>query len=266
MNLSVASWQLLCARIKTNLSGAEVESFRDALRIYTTRERVNQHNFEHLNSLQKPCLVVRASNTGRNADKQPFDKAGCLSNRFHVCIGSRAMLTDNLWAAVGLCNGSQGTVHEISWAPGADWREESPLVIMVAFDGYGGPVAYSGTDDGHQVVPIFRITREFVVGTENCTRTQFPLVTAYAITVHKSQSITKTQIATDISSRDFQPGLSYVAVSRVTSLKGLLFEAPFDRNNLSKPEGTPGMMMRLRDQDRRRTQLLLPCNSGISAR
>jgi hypothetical protein len=48
---------------------------------------------------------------------------------------------------------------------------------MVAFDGYNGPVVYLRTDDGRQVVPIFRTTREFVVGTENCTRTQFPLVT-----------------------------------------------------------------------------------------
>jgi hypothetical protein len=42
----------------------------------------------------------------------------------------------------------------------------------------------------------------------------------------------------DILSREFQTGLSYVAVSRVTSLKGLLFEAPFDRNNLCKTERT----------------------------
>jgi hypothetical protein len=62
-------------------------------------------NFEHLDSLQKPCLVVYASNTGRNADKQSFDKAGNLSNRFHICIGSRVMLTENIWPAAGLCNG-----------------------------------------------------------------------------------------------------------------------------------------------------------------
>ena len=102
-------------------------------------------------------------------------------------------------------------LHSSSWSP---------------FDGYEGPVAYSRTDDGRQVVPIFRITREFVVGAENCTRTQFPLVTAYAITVHKSQSITKTQIATDISSRDFPPGLSYVAVSRVIALRGFYSRLP----------------------------------------
>jgi hypothetical protein len=259
VKLSVSSWQLLCTRIQTKLSRAEIDSFRDALRVYTTHERVDGHNFEHLDLLQKPCRVVLASNTGRNAEKQPFDKAGCLPNRLHICIGARVMLTENLWPAIGLCNGSLGTVHSIAWAPGADWREEPPMVIMVAFDGYNGPVSYLRTDDGRPVVPILRITREFVVGTENCSRTQFPLVIAYAITVHKSQSITKTQIVTDISSRDFQPGLSYVAVSRVTSLGGLLFEAPFDRNYLSKPDGTPGMAMRLRDQDRRRSQFLLPC-------
>ncbi|KAJ0134114.1 hypothetical protein HZ326_22844 [Fusarium oxysporum f. sp. albedinis] len=47
---------------------------------------------------------------------------------------------------------------------------------------------------------------------------------SYAITVHKSQSITVDKMVTDLSERDFQTGLSYVAVSRVKILAGVLMK------------------------------------------
>ncbi|KAM4067788.1 PIF1-like helicase [Hirsutella rhossiliensis] len=88
---------------------------------------------------------------------------------------------------VGLCNGAR----------------DPPCVIMMEFDKY----------------------RDFLVGATLCTRTQFPLIVCYAITVHKSQSITEDMIVTDLSCRDFQTGLSYVAVSRVKTLQGLMLDA-----------------------------------------
>ncbi|XP_044714696.1 PIF1-like helicase domain-containing protein [Hirsutella rhossiliensis] len=61
---------------------------------------------------------------------------------------------------------------------------------------------------------------------------------------------------TDLATRDFQAGISYVAVSRVTSLQGLLLEAPFDRQSLYNHTPTEGMKMRLADQQRRQGQQL----------
>ncbi|KAM4062421.1 PIF1-like helicase [Hirsutella rhossiliensis] len=69
-------------------------------------------------------------------------------------------------------------------------------------------------------------------------------------------SLTKEQIVTDLATRDFQAGISYVAVSRVTSLQGLLLEAPFDRQSLYNHTPTEGMKMRLADQQRRQGQQL----------
>lgn len=49
---------------------------------------------------------------------------------------------------------------------------------------------------------------------------QFPVVLAYAITIHKSQGMTYKRIACDIS-QCFAPGQAYVALSRCSSMGGL---------------------------------------------
>lgn len=56
--------------------------------------------------------------------------------------------------------------------------------------------------------------------------------------------------------RNFQPRLSYVALSRVKTLEGLMIDTPFDRESLHVNKAPAGMEMHLRDQDRRRGQAL----------
>ncbi|CBX97430.1 hypothetical protein LEMA_P105610.1 [Plenodomus lingam JN3] len=52
-------------------------------------------------------------------------------------------------------------------------------------------------------------------GNQLCTQIQFPLVLDHAITVHKSQGVSLDQAVLNISLRDFAPGLTYVAISRM---------------------------------------------------
>ncbi|XP_044714581.1 PIF1-like helicase domain-containing protein [Hirsutella rhossiliensis] len=110
-------------------------------------------------------------------------------------------------------------------------------------------------DPPAKIVPILPVDRDFLVGATLCTRTQF-LIVCYAITVHKSQSITEDMIVTDLSCRDFQTGLSYVAVSRVKTLQGLMLDAPFDRNHLTYASPPEGIKMKMKDQQLRKRQVL----------
>lgn len=240
VKLSIPSWNLLSNRVQARLTQSEVDRFRAALRVYSTKARVNEYNYEHMVHLDAPAIQVEAKNRGNGAGQASSDNAGNLSNRFPVAKGARVMLTTNLWQPAGLVNGAQGTVYDIAWNAGAKPGEDPPAVIMVDFDSYDGP-SFLTTNEGRKIVPILPVTRDFLVGTETCARTQFPLVVSFAITVHKCQSLTKDQIVTDLATRDFQAGLSYVAVSRVTSLQGLLLEAPFDRQNLYNHTPTEGL-------------------------
>ncbi|KAG6984638.1 ATP-dependent DNA helicase PIF1 [Fusarium oxysporum f. sp. conglutinans] len=245
LKLSIESWKLLSQRVQVKLSQREEDTFDAALRIYSKKARVNEYNYEHLVRLKHPAIQVMAKNIGNGADKATSEQAGNLAGQFPVCIGARLMLTQNIWQPAGLVNGAQGTVYDIGWAPGADAHRDPPSVIMMVMDKYTGP-SYLTTDDGREVVPILPVKRDFFLGTSACTRKQFPLMASYAITVHKSQSITVDKMVTDLSERDFQTGLSYVAVSRVKMLDGLMIDAPFERASLhyeKLPDGKHSSIM-----------------------
>jgi ATP-dependent exoDNAse (exonuclease V) alpha subunit len=123
-----------------------------------------------------------------------------------------------------LVNGSMCTVYDISWDAGQD-PSSMPAVILIKFDDYSGP---DFLIDIPEVFPIFPVARQFEVKGVACSRTQFPLRLAHAITVHKSQGLTLSKVVLNLDRREHCLGLSYVAISRVKRLDGLMFERPFD--------------------------------------
>lgn len=71
------------------------------------------------------------------------------------------------------------------------------------------------------------------------TFTQYPLKLAWAITVHKSQGLTFEKAIIDIGDA-FAPGQVYVALSRLTSLNGLVLTSKLDPRSLQSDSNVAG--------------------------
>lgn len=147
-NPTVDHWPLLSTRIQAALPLAEVETFKDALRIFPTNGAVGEYNLAHLEQLAEPCFMSVADNVGPRAGETEAASAGNLHNKLPLVVGARIMLLDNVWTEGGLVNGAVGTVVDLGWAPGAQPRKpDMPFVVMARFDGYSGPDVLTGVVD-----------------------------------------------------------------------------------------------------------------------
>ncbi len=116
-------------------------------------------------------------------------------------------------------NGKIGTVEKL--------QEDG---IKVQFSDGTSPVwveSYTWENKQYTLDKDNNTVREKVIGTFS----QYPLKLAWAITIHKSQGLTFENAIIDVS-RAFAAGQVYVALSRLTSLQGLVLTSPFFGENL----------------------------------
>ena len=117
-------------------------------------------------------------------------KTGNLRKVLHVKVGTRVMLTTNIDVSDGLTNGAVGTVKYVI----TEEITKRVKAILVEFDNTDvGQEAKSKSLYKHinsKAVPIFKIQAIFPVNGKTsfqASQTQFPLVLAWAITIHKCQ-------------------------------------------------------------------------------
>ena len=134
--------------------------------------------------------------------------------------GAKVMLTMNLWATVGLCNGASEKVIDIIYQIGQQ-PPDLPIAVIVQFDDYRGP-SISPTMASCVPIPPITITANLSNGIHE--RQQLPLRLAYALTIHKSLGLTLSKAWIDIGKSEKTPGVSYVALSRVKTPTSCVIE------------------------------------------
>ena len=136
-----------------------------------------------------------------------------------IAIDSRVMLVRNSPSCLkfGLCNGATGTVVGVWLHPKHSQQISNPNTptVLVQFDEHCWRSTHSFDPKCPIVVPIPPMSVTFEHDGTNATRYWCPLKLAWAITSHKSQSMTLPAVAVDFKSMFFEMGLQYVAASRV---------------------------------------------------
>ncbi|KAE8743404.1 hypothetical protein FOCC_FOCC011009 [Frankliniella occidentalis] len=246
---SAQSYALLQQRFSSVVPPGEQRQFRDALHIYSTKAGAREYNIERLVDLGSPMARIPAVHNNDTARAATADQACGLDAVIYLSVGARVTLRANLWTRDGLGKGALGTVRAIVYASGryrpaargpqepsardvapqpssSRHSDDLPLAVLVEFDRYSGPTICGA-------FPVIPVTRSWKVKELACTREQIPLRLAWGTTVHSAQGLTCDRVVVNIGRREFQAGLSYVALSRCKSWDTLLIGPPFIQSRLS---------------------------------
>ena len=110
-NTNQEDWKLLLTRQPSSVSN--LKDFEDVSQLYYSNEEVAKYNYNKLINLEHPIASIHARHSSQTAKKMsPQDMCG-LEPTLLIAKGALVMLTVNLWASVGLCNGAVGTVVDI---------------------------------------------------------------------------------------------------------------------------------------------------------
>lgn len=195
------------------------DELRDAVITLSCTNRVaDEINEMELNKINKPVRTYTGEVSGRFAlEEVKLPSPLNLSLK----VGAQVMFTKNdenkRWV-----NGSLGRVVKL--ADNSVWVEVS--------DG-----AVTGT---HDVMPVrwetfkyeFDNESECIKPVTSGTYRQYPLMLAWAVTIHKSQGKTLEKVRVDLGSGAFDFGQVYVALSRCRSLKDIRLTRPVRQTDI----------------------------------
>ena len=170
----------------------------DITKLYTHNRDVDAINMRELEALATPLHVCNAQRTGQKKYAEKIFDTSLVLETLRLKEGALVFFIKNNYEK-GYINGTLGTV--------------------TGFSDLGYPLIT--THHGQEIIASPEEWKfEDHNGNVKATISQVPLRLAWAITVHKSQGMTLPGAEIDLSSA-FEPGQGYVALSRITELRGL---------------------------------------------
>ena len=187
---------------------------------------------------------IHAQHSCKSAKKYDSKAYAGLRGVVNLVRGCKVMLTRNVAYRYGLANGTRGTLIGVVYAAG-DPVGAFPEALIVHIPEYVGPSFWR---DEPQWVPLLPMT-SCKEGTR-MTRTQFPVVAGFALTVNKAQGLTiKEGVVIHLAgSRRFRPAskhsLPFVAFTRSENFAMTAFKNLPPFNDFLKGKESP--MLRTR--------------------
>jgi ATP-dependent DNA helicase PIF1 len=198
--------------LRSRIVSRDTFSFpKDSIRLVSSNRKANEINTKELQKLNTKKVDFHAEFPKNEGPDPAFEKL--LLQELHdqfsqrgiikltLSIDTRVMLIKNLDVEKGLVNGAIGTV--------------------IGFDKLGYPIVQFKSGIQTSVAPI---TWELELGNSKVSGVQIPLMLAWAVTIHKSMSLTLDSAVMDLGTC-FTDGMVYVALSRVRQLKDVYLES-----------------------------------------
>ncbi|XP_062556879.1 uncharacterized protein LOC134221708 [Armigeres subalbatus] len=215
------------------------ENVPNAIRLFHRNLDVEQYNSDVLRETDGlDCLAEDLFNGYRTNEqlasarnkihKMSVVEAGGLPYMLRLTIGMPYMITTNVEVEDGIVNGAIGELMYIEQSDDDPEQQVARLWLKFENDSIGRilrvksrPLVHSKPGVLQQDwTPIGKRSVNVSLGSVKCKRVQFPVVSACALTVHKSQGGTFPQIVYHYEKGQEQQ-LVYVGLSRVSSLDGL---------------------------------------------
>ena len=168
----------------------------DIIKLYAHNARVNDINKTELDKLKTEAKTYDVTSRGRQKAVESLANRCLAPERLMLKVGSEVMFVANN-PAKHFYNGTLGKVVK--------FNSDGKPVIQTKQRVITADVHTWKTEDGDKTIAEI---------------TQLPLRLAWAITIHKSQGMSLDAAEIDLS-RSFEPGMGYVALSRVRSIEGL---------------------------------------------
>lgn len=187
------------------------------IHLVTTNSRASQINDSKLNCLPGKMYHYQGLISGEFDEKAlpaPFNLS--------LKIGSQVMLTNNDREARWV-NGTVGNVFRIE-------KDEEGDIIWVRLE--GGEVVDVYPYRWEMFKFTFNENSRKIESETTGSFTQYPVILAWAITIHKSQGKTFPKAVVDLERGTFAHGQAYVALSRCVSLEGLVLKTPIKKTHL----------------------------------
>ncbi len=175
----------------------------ESTRLFTHNVDVDVINNRELSKVNENEIIYEMTTKGKKPLVEALKKSCLAPEILRLKKGARVMCVKNNFDK-GYVNGTLGVV--ISCAP-----YSNPIIRTASTPDYPDgrkieiEMATWVIEDGDKILAELH---------------QYPLRLAWAITVHKSQGMSLDKIEVDLS-KAFEPGMGYVALSRVRTLAGL---------------------------------------------
>ena len=164
--------------------------------LYSHNANVDVQNDSELNKIKGHMYEYKMYSRGARPLVEALTKSCLAPEILKLKVGAKVMFVKNNFD-LGYVNGTLGVVEELLYDT-IKVRTTKDVLINVPQD------IWQIEDDGKVKAEI----------------SQFPLRLAWAITIHKSQGMSLDAAHIDLS-KSFEPGMGYVALSRVKTLGGL---------------------------------------------